>query len=112
MNLPNPNPYRTLVEAMNKLREQGYTESFKLESGKLTCLGNGRSFGQDDLKIIEIHRFEGASDPADMSVLFAVECCDGTKGTVVSSYGANADHALLNFMKNVKIEDRTEVAGH
>ena len=112
MNLPNPTPYRTLVETSNQLRKQGFTEDFKLTAGRLEALGTGKAYGQQELKVIEAHRFEGASNPADLSVLFAVECSDGARGQVISSYGANADHALLDFMEKVPIDDRTELAGH
>ena len=111
MKLPNPTPYRTLVEALAELRKKGYTGEFKLVNGKLKCLDSEQYFSADDLEIIEIHRFEGATNPSDMSVAFAVQCSDGTRGTVVSSYGATADHDLLKFMDSVHILDRTDVAG-
>ena len=103
--------YRTLVEALKKLEAAGYTASFKFTDGKLQCLDPQKTYKHDELQITEIHRFEGESDPADMSVLFALLCSDGVKGTVVSSYGAVADVKLLEFMDKVRIMDRTVVAG-
>jgi len=39
--------------------------------------------------IIDSYRFEGMTDPADESTVFAIEAKDGTKGTLVISYGAS-----------------------
>lgn len=104
--------YRTLVEALKKLEAAGFTEIFKFTHGKLMCLNTHNTYRHDELQIVEIHRFEGASNPSDMSVVFALQCSDGQKGTVISSYGAVADVKLLEFMDKVKILDRTAVAGH
>jgi hypothetical protein len=103
--------YRTLVEALDQLSRKGFTHSFKLIEGKLANLETGKSYRPEDLRIVEYHRFEGDSNPADMSVVFAVKCCDGRKGTIVSSYGTYADMPLITFLDKVKILDRTEVSG-
>jgi hypothetical protein len=52
--------------------------------------------------IVEYFRFEGESNPSDMSILFSVECDDGNRGTIVSSYGIYADTNLEEFMSKVK----------
>lgn len=104
--------YRTLVEALTELRSKGFIEDFKFTGGKLECLRTHKAYGYNELTISEIHRFEGDSNPSDMSVVFALKGSDGLKGTVVSSYGAVADIELLEFMDKVKILDRTSVSGH
>lgn len=106
-----PRSYRTLLEALHQLSRKGFTGSFKLENNLLKCLESGKTYRPEDLRILEYHRFEGESNPADMSVVFAIACAGGEKGTVVSSYGAYADMPLLTFLNEVKIYDRTEVTG-
>lgn len=103
--------YRTLSEATSQLYKRGYTNDFKKSGDQLTCIGTGKNYSPQDLKIVEYHRFEGATNPSDMSIVFAVECYDGTKGSIVSSYGAYAKDGLLEFMNQVKIADRTEAVG-
>jgi hypothetical protein len=55
--------------------------------------------------IVEYFRFEGASNPSDMSILFSVECEDGNRGTIISAYGIYADTKLVEFMSKVKIKN-------
>lgn len=94
--------YRTLSEAIRDLREEGYTASFELEKGSLKDLNSGKKYGPEELKIVEMHRFEGISNPSDMSIVFAVEATDGQKGVVTSSYGTYANRDLLKFMDAIE----------
>lgn len=103
------NQYSTLVDAMRGLKERGYTHEFKLREDEMECLETGEKYQPDDMKIVEYHRFEGMSNPADMSAIFAVECEDETQGLVVSSYGPYADIELINFLDKVKIENSDEI---
>lgn len=103
--------YQTLSEALLQLRERGIRNSFQLKNERLECVETGKSYPSGDIRITEYYRFEGESNPSDMSVLFVIECADGEKGTVISSYGTYADVSLLEFMDELKIEDRTKVAG-
>ncbi len=53
-------------------------------------------------------RFEGDSDPADMSILYAIETNDGDKGTYVDAFGTYGDQSpdtVSEFLQQVKIED-------
>ena len=91
-----------LSEKLSELEKEGYTEDFKLEDGRLKGLNEGQSFEANELTIIEDFRFEGESNPDDLSILYALESSDGTKGTVVHVYGPGAGDELGEFMKGVK----------
>lgn len=91
-----------LTEKTNELTRQGYTEQFKLEEKGLKSLGSGKIFQPGQIKIREHERFEGTSDPGDMSILYAIEAEDGTKGTVIDAFGTYSDFNLGEFMKQVK----------
>ena len=41
----------------------------------------------EDVDVSEVHRFEGASDPADESIQFAISMPCGHRGTLPASYG-------------------------
>ena len=98
--------YSTLSMATNGLRERGYRHSFTLEDDQLVCLETGKHYRPGELRIVEQYRFEGDSNPADMSIVFALECNDGTKGTVISAYGIYATNGVLEFMEKVTIPDQ------
>lgn len=97
------NQYDHLVEATNDLTRKGYKASFKFtDEGEMQCLKNKKTYTPQEMKIIESHRFEGMTNPADMSIVFAVECEDGTKGMIVSGYGTYANAGFEKFMTDVE----------
>ena len=102
------NKYDSVSIATKSLREKGFTNSFELENGKMKNTDSGKSYTPDEMEVIEYHRFEGPSNPGDMSIVFAVECEDGAKGLVVSSYGTYSDEDLDKFMDEVPIRDRSK----
>ncbi|NNE54896.1 MAG: phosphoribosylpyrophosphate synthetase [Flavobacteriales bacterium] len=83
--------YDTLSEAIDALHANGFTAQFQAESEGVRCLDTDKLYLPDLLKITEIHRFEGETDPADSSELLVIECHDGVKGTLTMSYGAKND---------------------
>ncbi len=93
----------TLAEAMNVLKEKGYTEDFKFADNRL--IAGNKKYKAENLKIAEVYRFEGESDPSDMSVLFAIETDDGKKGLIAEAYGfygaQNGDN-IEDFIKNIE----------
>jgi len=97
------NRYANLVEATNDLTKRGFSASFKFNDGAMTCLECKTNYQPTDMKISETHRFEGYSNPADNSMIYAVECKDGKKGMIITPYGPYADQAVSAFMKKVEI---------
>ncbi|HEA23330.1 MAG TPA: phosphoribosylpyrophosphate synthetase [Pricia antarctica] len=97
------NQYTEIMEALAHLREKGYSDSFDFITNRLHCLQTKRFYEPEAVSIIEYHRFEGASDPEDMSILYAVETDDGTKGTVIDAYGTYADTGLGEFLKRTEL---------
>lgn len=97
----------SLWQVMQKLRNRGFTHDFTMsDDGKMLCTGRTCSYEAEDLKIIGTYRFEGESDPADMSVLYAIQTTDGLKGLYVDAYGATSgmDSPKFNdFIRKVKI---------
>lgn len=102
------NRYSNLVEAQSSLKEKGYTDEFTYQEEESVMKSNktDKKYTPEEMKIIEFHRFEGMTDPGDMSIIFAVECVDGSKGIVLSSFGVYADLKLAEFMDKVKIKAR------
>ena len=96
--------YDTLIGTLQALKNRGYTSSFKLKKNKMFCLETGKSYSPKNMNIKEYYRFEGNSNPSDMSILFAIDCDDGNKGTIISPYGIYADKDLVEFMSYVQIK--------
>ncbi len=96
--------YTTLVEAIRSLKSLGFSDEYKFKDGELINLRSKRNYKPKDLCIVEHHRFEGMTNPGDMSILFAIEDSSGQRGVVVSSYGPYADAKLINFFDQVKIK--------
>lgn len=100
------NRYTSVVHATKGLRQRGFKDEFKLKEGNtMKNLTTGSFYSPEDMKIVEYHRFEGMSNPSDMSIVFAVEGKDGRKGTIISSYGTYANMKLVEFMDKVKIKE-------
>lgn len=95
-----------MEKCLDRLEEKGYTEQFKVEKKKLISVTTNKKYKSKDVKAANFFRFEGISNPDDTSVLYAIETCDGCKGTLIDAYGLYADEATGEFMKEVEIEKK------
>lgn len=80
--------------ALARLARAGFTADFRAEGDTLRVTGTARRYAADEALIRDFYRFEGTSDPDDMSVIYAVETRDGTRGTLVDAYGSYADPSV------------------
>lgn len=103
--------YDTVSVATTELYKKGYVANFVLDGDRMQETETRKHYTPQDMKVLEFYRFEGESDPADNSIVFAVECKDGTRGVVVASYGPTSSKKLDDFMKEVEVVDKTEAAG-
>jgi hypothetical protein len=97
-----------MEKCMNKLEAQGYTDQYRVEKGKLVDLTNNKKYKAKDVKAVNFYRFEGITDPDDMSILYAIETVDGRKGTLSDAYGLYADEDMGKFMQEVEINKKTK----
>ena len=95
---------QSLVNAENKLKKDGFTQDFNVVDGHLQTISNdsNKSYAADEVTIVDFYRFEGESNPDDMSVLYAIEAHDGIKGTISNAYGTYADSDTDDFLKQVE----------
>ena len=61
-----------------------------------------KHFKPGQVEIKHFYRFEGESDPADSSIVYAIETKTGEKGTLVDSYGLESDPHVARFIKEVE----------
>lgn len=97
------NQYDTLSQATEELAKRGYTLNFNLENDRIFCKKTKRGYTPDEFVIDEFHRFEGVSNPGDMSIVFAVSTSDGGKGTLTDAYGAYSDPLTTEMIKKMKM---------
>lgn len=57
----------------------------------------------DDFEVVQVHRFEGMTDPEDQSVLYAITSKNGVKGTLVNGYGIYSDPISDKLMAKLHI---------
>jgi hypothetical protein len=95
---------RSLINVERMLNKEGFTEDFRVTDGRLHTLNNERnkSYAPAEVTIVDFYRFEGESDPDDMSILYALETTDGVRGTISSAYGTYGDSDALEFLKQVE----------
>ncbi|RAU84283.1 hypothetical protein [Pontibacter arcticus] len=94
---------RSLVNVLNRLRKDGYKNDFKVNADGTLCTMDDKSvFSVGQVRIVDFYRFEGESNPDDMSILYAIETDNGLKGTISNSYGPYADEKVDNFLKQVE----------
>lgn len=101
-NMDKNNRYSTLSEAVDKLKGKGYTGNFSISSEELLVSENGATFQPKEVDLDEFHRFEGISNPSDMSIVYAVSTHSGFRGTVVDAYGTDGSELTSAFMNRVK----------
>ena len=98
-------PYMTPAEAMRDLERRGFTANFEPIDKTVHVLGSEKTYQPAEITIVEHHRFEGASDPDEMSVVYAIEARDGTRGVLVDAYGVYSNPDLSAFLKNVPMRE-------
>jgi hypothetical protein len=90
------------ASSLNKLVLQGFTEDFKATELGLLSLKSENKYSPEEVHVVNFFRFEGASDPADNSIIYAIQTNDGIKGTLMDAYGPYADPHVTKFMKEVE----------
>ena len=102
-----PTEMTDMERCIHRLEQKGYTDQFRVEKKKLVSVKDkNRKYKPDDVMAANFFRFEGISDPDDMSVLYAIETSDGDKGTLVDAYGLYADDETGEFMKEVEVHKK------
>ena len=88
--------------ALEALRVQGFTATFVAGGAGLRVRGGDRDFRPGELTIRGYRRFEGTSDPDDMSIVYAIEGVDGTKGALVDAFGVYANPLVAAVLDEIR----------
>lgn len=88
------------LEILKQYEAKGYNTNFRIEDGKLCNSKNKNCLEASAIYIVAEHRFEGMSNPSDLSILYIIEA-DDMKGTLLVPYGVSADLETTEFIKNI-----------
>ena len=98
-------PMNTVSEVLNNLKKEGYTVDFNLADNCLVCHGNALQIYPNEFEVDKHFRFEGASDPGDEAVIYALSSVKhGVKGTLVNGYGIYSDEMASDMIKALKVQ--------
>jgi len=93
----------TLSAAIARLQADGYTGNWYAgDDGDLVCEACGAQFDVTNMHVDETVRFEGMSDPADESILYALSTDDDHKGLYSTTFGpemAAGDVAVIRAIR-------------
>jgi len=92
------------IDLIEKLQEDGYDHHMIFNKGKIYVdeVKNGKAYQSEDIFIDEEYRYEGVSNPDDMSIIYAISTKDGHKGSIVIAYGPNGNLEAAEFFKEVE----------
>jgi hypothetical protein len=96
--------YDTVVDALTGLKARGYSINFNIAFDKLICSEYKTILNPNEFEIVEVHRFEGNTNPADEDVVYAVESINGSiRGVVTSAFGVYADAASTEMIRKLSM---------
>lgn len=93
-------PMTTLSAILAQLQREGYTEDFNLRNQYLAGQRSAILLSPHEFVVDRHYRFEGASDPDDEAVVYAISSPKfNLKGTLVNAYGIYSDAASDELVK-------------
>lgn len=94
----------TLSQVMNRLKKEGYTKEFNLKTDCLDCDSGKLIVSPEDFQIDKFYRFEGHSDPADNSILYAISSeKHNIKGVLINAYGIYSEPLTNEMLSKLSI---------
>lgn len=94
--------YDTLSEAVNDLQKRGYTHDLQLGPDCVICHAKAVNLEPAEFHIDEFHRFEGATNPEDQSIVYAISSTKhGIKGVLVNAYGPDASSMTQELVRKL-----------
>lgn len=96
--------YETVTEALQDLKRRGYTEDFNLQGHCIECGARSLQIHPEDFVVEEFYRFEGASNPDDNSIVYAISSRHGIKGTLIDAYGVYSEDTTPAMVEKLRIK--------
>lgn len=92
-------------QIIEKYQKEGYTNNYRVENNSLLDLDNKKNYMPQNVHIVAEHRFEGMSNPSDMSILYVIKTMDDRKGTILANYSPSSNLETAEFFKKIPKEN-------
>lgn len=89
------------IDYIKEYQERGYTSNYHFENESLIDTETKYPYKPEEIFIVAQHRYEGMSDPEDLSILYIIETADQSKGTILLGYGPSGDLEAAEFFKDI-----------
>jgi hypothetical protein len=96
--------YDSLSTCINDLQERGYDTDLEVNERGLVSRVREQPLDPEKFTIDEFYRFEGTSDPADMSIVYAISSEElGIKGIIVNAFGTYASTVVDRMVSRLDL---------
>ena len=83
--------YKDIADAVESLKEKGYTYSYELDDNAINCRELGKKYDVEELSIVESYTHDTGTDPGSESTVYAIESDSNERGLLIIAYGVYAD---------------------
>lgn len=108
--MPQKDEMNTLSQILNKFSAKGYDNEFRWTNEGF--IFKDKAYQPEDLTIVKTYRFEGVSDPSDMSILYLIKANDELIGYSLDAYGVYSNHedeeGYDNFIRKIPVKDKED----
>jgi len=95
--------YETLSEAIEALKEQGYTEDFNIHDNILKSSNGNHQFRHTEFVIDKSFRFDVNEDPSDQAMVYAISSAGkDVKGIMVNGYGIYSEDSTNDILEKLR----------
>lgn len=95
--------YDSVTEAINDLARRGYTYNFNPGDDCIECKTHNVNLKPDEFRIVEIYRFEGDTDPADETIVYAISSVKHKlKRVLVNAFEVYSDSVSNELIAKLK----------
>ncbi|MCK0156334.1 hypothetical protein MWU65_04030 [Cellulophaga sp. F20128] len=88
-------------ENIEKYQAKGYERNYKVVQGALVDVDTKEIFKPEEIFVVKEYRYEGMSNPSDLSILYIIETNTNSKGTLLIGYGPTGDLDASEFFKAI-----------
>ena len=96
---------KNALDYIKKYEAVGYTDQYRVVDDQMENLDTKKKYQPEDVFLLKEHRYEGMSNPSDLSLLYVIQTKDGSKGTILANYGATSDTSIHEFMNAIPKEN-------
>jgi hypothetical protein len=97
-----PKSERTYI---TKYQDLGYTSNYRMKNEVLVDVETKKEYTAKEIFIEKEFRFEGMSNPDDMSILYIIKTKDGSKGTILANYSPSSATDMAAFFATIPKEN-------